>query len=624
MKRYLCALLVLPLVAGFSEAPADGPGCDAWLDQAEELRAMRDHDAAAGARGAEQALARLARSGLECPSGEAMLRRARASNLHILGRNREALEQVDVALERLAGIDDPDLRHLSALHLTAGVAHWELEQHDEAIGHYLRARRTSEQAGDLVGAARAAGNLGNLYSTLGDLEEARAFHERALAGFERAYWTQGVAGSLINLGALAERQARAAERAGESDSAREAYREAYDYNLRALALFEALENPRGIAYAASNIATALESLGQPEQALGYHERSLELRRRVGDSLGEIRSLETLASTHQALGNLERADELLEEAEQRLPPDNLALAEEVAERRVSVAEAVGDYQAALEHQREVARLRREISREEMGLRVEQLRQDFESEQHEHQLDMMRSEAQIADLQLKRQRAVIAIAVLTAVLLLVSLGFVLYRYRQRVSASRALDRASRTDMLTRLPNRRDMIEHLSAALARAGDNGEPAALLMVDLDGFKQVNDSFGHRFGDQVLVHLAGVLRDAVRGRDVVARWGGEEFLVLLPETDLDGALSVAENLRVAVENEPPTVDDRSLALTITVGVSLLHQAADIDDAVARADEALYRGKEGGRNQVVVADGAREVPSGPENSPGVNSSVREDR
>jgi diguanylate cyclase (GGDEF)-like protein len=131
-----------------------------------------------------------------------------------------------------------------------------------------------------------------------------------------------------------------------------------------------------------------------------------------------------------------------------------------------------------------------------------------------------------------------------------------------------------------------------------------VLVVDVDHFKQVNDTLGHAAGDEVLVEVATRLRDGVRDGDVVARWGGEEFLVLLPEVpDADSLGQAAERLRAAVAARPVQTAQGERPVTVSVGACLAGDGPQLtDDAVRRADDALYEAKRGGRDRVVLAAG----------------------
>jgi len=167
---------------------------------------------------------------------------------------------------------------------------------------------------------------------------------------------------------------------------------------------------------------------------------------------------------------------------------------------------------------------------------------------------------------------------------------------------VQRQAITDELTELANRRYFMEKLETELRRAERFDEPLALVFADLDDFKRVNDRFGHHVGDEVLRAFADVLRKRVRTIDLGARLGGEEFAVLLIETDLKGAEALAESLRVAVEAlEVRVVGGPPVHVTASFGIAAYPQTHAADELMTAADLALYRAKREGKNRVSVGD-----------------------
>lgn len=162
-------------------------------------------------------------------------------------------------------------------------------------------------------------------------------------------------------------------------------------------------------------------------------------------------------------------------------------------------------------------------------------------------------------------------------------------------------SSIDALTRVPNRRRFEQLADLELARARRYGHGIALLIMDLDHFKLVNDTYGHPTGDAVLRQTAETLHDALREIDRLGRWGGEEFVALLPETDPKGASILAERLCRAVEKATIEHDGRSISCTISIGVAVTEQPPDeLNEIVGLADQALYRAKGAGRNQIACS------------------------
>ena len=165
-----------------------------------------------------------------------------------------------------------------------------------------------------------------------------------------------------------------------------------------------------------------------------------------------------------------------------------------------------------------------------------------------------------------------------------------------AEEKLQRLSTTDPLTGAYNRRMFMDMLSREMTRSGRYGEPFSLLMFDIDHFKRVNDTYGHDVGDRVLVEVVDLSMELIRQSDILARWGGEEFMVLLPQTNPDMALALGERLRQRISEYRFTGAGR---LTVSVGVAHQQQFDTIDSLLKRVDTAMYRAKDTGRNRVVT-------------------------
>ncbi len=159
----------------------------------------------------------------------------------------------------------------------------------------------------------------------------------------------------------------------------------------------------------------------------------------------------------------------------------------------------------------------------------------------------------------------------------------------------------DFLTGLSNRRDFLTRANEEEKRFRRTHRPFALILLDIDHFKQVNDTHGHTCGDSVLIQVSRGLEKALRTQDILARWGGEEFICLLPETGKDGAVSAAEKIRADMEGLRCRCGDGDVPITVTLGLCVYDGACTIEACIRRADDALYTGKNRGRNRVVLAD-----------------------
>jgi len=281
-----------------------------------------------------------------------------------------------------------------------------------------------------------------------------------------------------------------------------------------------------------------------------------------------------------------------------------------------AEAIGDMvgqKLALNTQ--IVALLQEGRREEARAAYQQLRQLLEQEKHE-------TEKQISSQIFFRN-----IFMLGFVLIL-NMAFWAYKryvmkkkdtdslakvndeYRERAKelertnlnierAKKQLEGLARTDPLTRLLNRRGMEERIHYEIQRFKRYSKPFAVIISDIDDFKKVNDTYGHNCGDYVLTCVSELISDVIRKIDIACRWGGEEFLLLLPETDLEGGGILAEKLKDLISITPYQFEGIDIQFSMTFGVSVFDGGKNIDVVIQEADEALYYGKEHGKDQVVL-------------------------
>jgi diguanylate cyclase (GGDEF)-like protein len=160
----------------------------------------------------------------------------------------------------------------------------------------------------------------------------------------------------------------------------------------------------------------------------------------------------------------------------------------------------------------------------------------------------------------------------------------------------------DALTGLDNRYQMLSHLKHYMALANRRTLDLCLLLIDVDHFKRINDDYGHNVGDDALRHLAALLARNSRESDLVARWGGEEFAVSVPDSNLESALRHAERIREAIEAAPLGTANFTVRMSVSIGVAVLHPGDSLQAFFDRADKALYEAKRSGRNRVVSSEG----------------------
>lgn len=174
------------------------------------------------------------------------------------------------------------------------------------------------------------------------------------------------------------------------------------------------------------------------------------------------------------------------------------------------------------------------------------------------------------------------------------------RELTQAYDKIEHLALTDMLTGIPNRRNISNLMNKEASRCRRNGTTFSIIMCDIDFFKKVNDTCGHDTGDYVLKRVADIIQENLRKQDIVSRWGGEEFLLMLPETHIEDGVKVSEKLRETIQNEKMEFGEHSFSITMTFGVAVYEHDIGMEKSIKKADDALYQGKQTGRNKVVQA------------------------
>lgn len=472
-----------------------------------------------------------------------------------------------------------------------------LADYDRALAYQLEGLKIREALGDKPAIALSMNNIGIIYDRTGDSDKALEYFRQALELRRNSGAKNRIAATLTNI--------------GDVYLGRRDYAKALEYQREALALRREVGDAAGVAMSLRGIGTVYAGMGQQDQARLRFEESLEAAEEAGDKAAIVNALIGLSRSHREQGRAREAVELSRRA--------LAVAGQTESRELirrgweelaASQERAGDFAGALASFRRFKDENDRIFDQEKTKRLEVLEQQYQSEKHASEIERLKREEAVRELEVNRQR--FQRNLLGGSMVLLGLvGFSIYR--RRAESARIAEELSVTDPLTGLKNRRYMLLTVGAdiaaaerkrRLAPAGVHPSDADLifLLIDLDGFKSVNDDFGHQAGDQMLAQVADVLRESCRASDTIARWGGDEFLVVSRFADRRTAAVLAERIRASVEHRAFEVGDgRTVHRSCTVGFasypfSPAHpEALTWEQVVAVADQALYRAKRGGAN-----------------------------
>ncbi len=428
---------------------------------------------------------------------------------------------------------------------------------DTALDHLWKAVHLREEAGEEVDGA-TLNNLAQVYLELGRPDEAVGLLDRAIDRARAAGDEPNAALFRANLGRAHALAGRTASAIPVLDAALEAFERLDRHDDVALTLAK-LGVAHGLAGAAERAERSFE------RALALHEFGYAARFAHETRLWYGQWALEAGEVEVALAQLAAAAEACD------GPDRLARSG-VLEPLSRALEAAGRTEEALaalrRHVVAVAGRRESEARTVARMRLLELEFGLHGEQEV---------ARLHQLQLERHNA---------------------ELRSRAAQ---LEELSVTDPLTGLRNRRALDERLRDEIVRARRYGRPLVLALLDLDRFKEVNDAFSHDVGDRVLVRLGRLLRQQLRRADVAARWGGEEFALLFPETRSDEAEAVLDRIRAAMADHSWSRIARGLSVTVSIGAAALGEDDDPGSLLRRADRRLYAAKRAGRDQMVASD-----------------------
>lgn len=396
--------------------------------------------------------------------------------------------------------------------------------------------------------------------------------------------------------------------------------EALGFYVRAREQFVAEADRLRSSLCRSNEGRALLRLGRVKEAVEALEEGVEWLEGTGNRTYYATSLSKAAIGHAQAGDVKRAEQRFEAALQALEGRFDPFEDEIRSQfgdflmgEERFAEALTQYQRALERARKTEKSAGIAEMQERTARALAALGRFEEAYRalsDHLSAKERIEGESSSLMLRLQLLELEATVSEEhELNVVARQAMLEANRELRERTRHLEDLSSTDDLTGLYNRRHFRARLEEEEARAAEEGHDLVLMLVDVDHFKSVNDRFSHSVGDKVLVEFATLLRGALRGSDVVARWGGEEFAVLLPGFTREAAGQVAERMRRTVESHPWESFGGGLTLTVSIGVAALAElvpsatapggAWRLEALLELADARLYEAKRLGRNRVIA-------------------------
>lgn len=462
-------------------------------------------------------------------------------------------------LEILTALGNPkDRSH--ALEQVAAI-YYRLADYPTALSCYQEAFSIARELGDLHMEGSALNGIGNIQYSQGRFSEAAESYRKGLSVFEALndpYWQAGLLGNLsgayLELGRLAD---------------------ARDCSLRSLVLRARIGDRHGQGYSHDCLGRIYLRMGRADKAREAALRSLSFFEEVSDRTGIVFASKTLAQACTASGEHNTA--LRHYRMALATAESLGLRDlyyQVCELLSELYEKMGDFACALEYYRKFHTAKEALFNEESDKKLRNLRALHEVEQAKREADIYRHHTEELEKANVRQAELL---------------------EQLKLKSGELERQARTDSLTGLMNRRHFELAFSDAFSESWGRKRPLTVAMIDIDHFKKVNDTCSHQVGDAALRALANLLQRDCRRGDLIARFGGEEFVLVLPGTDLEDALHLCERIRASVEAYDWAALHPEAKVTISIGLSADTKVPHPDKMLSLADSKLYEAKASGRN-----------------------------
>ncbi len=503
----------------------------------------------------------------------------------------KAIEYMTLSLKSARGINNIELQIIAMYNLA--TYNNLINNNVVAFEHAVKALNMSKRYKIYNGLAKCHFIIAEIYYDLGDLKGAYENYEHSL---DQHY-------NFDNKTSLA----LTCEKLGEIDLYNE------DYYFAELHYKTASENYNEI-YNLESLVRTYEALGKIYKKTGDKEKAYAYTQKFADTNEkldqEINSNKFLYSYefYNVIGNEDKALEYFKLYTEYQDSLKSVVNQEQVKTLISDIEIKHEIEKAKTTEKLVKVTKKAIEKQKLieELEIEEQITKLESKHKNRQIEKLQYERKINDLEISKQKGqrniyiffIVVIIFVAALLLIIAIIF-MGKYRMKKKHSIEMEKIAKTDPLTQLPNRRAVLEQINYEVVRFRRSAEPFTIIISDIDDFKYINDTYGHDAGDKVLITLSNLIKDTIRKQDICARWGGEEFLFLLPETDNKGSKIISEKIRKRIEKEKIDYKDSTLSITMTFGICTFSEELTADECITQADKALYEGKKSGKNRIVL-------------------------
>jgi diguanylate cyclase (GGDEF)-like protein len=487
-----------------------------------------------------------------------------------------------------------DLSKKAAVLNNMALIYYSKGKYTKALEYMLSAKDIYEQINNSKGKAVTLVSIGNVYNLLNDYDQGEKYFKEALKLNDKNKDLNLQTACFVNLGLISLKKQKNIE--------------AEKYLNKAIALTKKTKNKDYKAVCLNNLGDVKVQEKKYKEALLYYKSALRVFKDLQLEPRYSFCYLNLGKTYLKMNKINSAKKALLKGyylSKKYSQKNYT--QDCCKALTALYEKTGNYKKALQHCNEFIKLKDELLSAKKINAIKAINQKAEAEKKASEIALLKKDREINRLKMKRQQLQIYQILGFLILVLMVLGMLLKKYFFRVKTTAQLEKAykkmeslAKYDSLTNLHNRHSAMERVEIEMVRMGRTWKPFGIMILDIDNFKLINDTYGHLAGDEVLKNISKILKTGVRKQDIVSRWGGEEFFIMLPDTDLEGTAYLAEKIRLTIEQTPFIYQDKSILLTVTIGVAIYDTPAPFNLILSKADKALYFGKEQGKNKVVVA------------------------
>ncbi|MCK5762051.1 MAG: GGDEF domain-containing protein [Candidatus Izimaplasma sp.] len=502
----------------------------------------------------------------------------------------KAIEYMTLSLNSAKKINNVDLQ-IVALYNLARYNN-ELRENVIAFEFAVQALDLSRQNNNYRELAKCHFVIAEIYYSLEDLKGAYENYEHSL---NQHYRFDDKASLALTC-----------EKLGEIDLSNVDYYFAELHYKTAAENYNEIDNLENLVRTYEALGKIYKKTGDSEKAYVYIQKFADTNEKLNRELNSNKYLYNY-EYYNVIGNEEKALEYFKLYTQYQDSLQLVISQEKVEALISDIEVKHEFEQA-KSTKKLEKVTKTAKEKQEMLELLEIESNFNEQVKKEQIDKLKYERKIKDMEISKQKRqqylylsfIVIIVVVAALLFLIAVIYI-GKYRMKRKHSIDMEKIAKTDPLTKLPNRRAVLEQINYEIARFKRNANPFTIVISDIDDFKQVNDTYGHDTGDKVLISISNLIFKTIRRQDICARWGGEEFLFLLPETDNHGARIFSEKIRKKVEKNNLVHKKHNVSITMTFGICTFTKSLTIDECIRRADKALYDGKHSGKNCSTVYD-----------------------